>query len=143
MARRRKRRYNWAPKVDGPGTDVPRPITVAVVMRDALLREAIRYRLLVEPDITVVGSFDHVADAIDVTRGRPDVVLVSSLALQEYSAIAPLYLGTAAAMRCLVALPARALRGDELLATELSNADVVSLMDGPDRLLAAIRSTRR
>ena len=113
-------------------------------MRDALLREAIRYRLLVETDISVIGSFDRVVDAIDVDRGHhPDVVLVSSLALQEYSAIAPIYLGTASAMRCLVALPAWALHGDEPLAAELSNVDAVSPMDDPDRLLTAIRSTRR
>ena len=113
-------------------------------MRDALLREAIRYRLLVESDIIVVGCFDRVTDALDIDRGRgPDVVLVSSLALQEYSAIAPLYLGTASAMRSLVALPVRAFRADEPLAAELSNVDAVSPMDNPDRLLTAIRSTRR
>jgi DNA-binding NarL/FixJ family response regulator len=63
-------------------------ITVLLVNDEAILREGLRMRLALEPDITVVGEASTGAEAIEqAQRLQPDIVLMG-LALPDMGGIA-------------------------------------------------------
>ncbi len=115
-------------------------ISVVVALSDELLGGAIRMRLEVEPDIAVVAIVHQLADAIDAARNRrADVVIVESALLGGGPGYAPHELRDAIGRARLILLSPH---GNEHTrwASELGAAEVLSPLDGPDRLLEVIRS---
>jgi len=113
---------------------------VVAALSDELLGGAIRMRLEVEPDITVVAIVHQLADAIDAARNRRvDVVIVESRLLDGGSGYAPHELRNAIGMARLIIL-SRHLNEHPRWASWLGAAEVVSPLEGPDRLLEVVRS---
>ncbi len=97
-------------------------------------------RLEVEPDIAIVAIVHQLADAIDAARNRSvDVVIVESALLGGSSGYAPHELRDAIGLARLILL-SRHVTEHTRWASELGAAEVVSPLDGPDRLLEVIRS---
>ena len=108
---------------------------------DPLLGVAIRMRLGAERDVAVLRVVHDLAAAIDAARDPDaDVLIVGTSLLDGISGEALRELRGATVAVRLILMSAPSCTSAGRLAAALRAAHVVSVLEGPDRLLAAVRA---